>query len=69
MKSFEIGYKAYYHEVKEWSTEVIRAQDRRAALRVFARKRKLDLSVSPARWRWWDGEWLMVFAYAKPVAR
>jgi hypothetical protein len=67
MRTFEIGYKAYYQELKEWHTDNVRAMDKNSALKTFARRHRLNATQPADRWRWWEEDWLMVFAYIKSV--
>jgi hypothetical protein len=71
MKTFEVGYKSYYHETSDWCSDLITAKTEKEALRKFAklhRIKKPDLS-KPHEWKWWDGDWYMSFAYVKPVTK
>jgi len=66
---YEIGYKAYYRELKDWSCDYIKARDRKTALRRFSRVHRIPkaLRTSPRHWQWWEGDWYMAFAYIRAV--
>ncbi|MBI4547166.1 MAG: hypothetical protein HY707_04245 [Ignavibacteriae bacterium] len=69
MKTFEIGYKMYYHETSEWGVELVNARTIQNALKTFLRKGSIkdkNLSQAP-NWKWWEGDWYYAFRYSKEV--
>jgi hypothetical protein len=68
-KTYEVGYKGYYHEHSEWYTCYIQAGNEQQALRKFAGQHKINPvnGDDPENWRWEDGDWFMVFRYIKEV--
>ena len=69
-KTYEVGYKGYYHEYSEWHTCYIQAGSEQQALRKFANQHRIN-SVKgddPENWRWEDGDWYMAFRYIKEVS-
>jgi len=69
MKTFEIQYKCYYGETSDYGCEYVRARDKNAALRKFARSRgmyKVDLE-NVDNWRWESGVWFEKFKYIQEV--
>ena len=69
MKTYEVGYKAYYHEHTDWCADYIRATDKTAALKRFAKKHKITeaANTKPLYWHWWEEDWFMALAYIKPI--
>lgn len=68
-KTYEVGYKGYFHEQSEWYVHHLQARDEQQALRKFARERRIRSASKddPESWRWEEGDWLMVFRYIKEV--
>ena len=69
IKTFEVAFKAYYHETSDWCTDYIRAHNKGAALKTFARRHQIGKLGQPSNWRWWEGDRYMAFKFIKPVLR
>ncbi len=69
VKTFEVGYKGYYHEHSEWYTDYIEAEDEGHALAKFAKEHRFKLVAhgETGNCRWEEGEWFMAFQYIKEV--
>jgi hypothetical protein len=67
LRTFEVGYKGYYHEYSEWYTSFIRARDEQQALRKFAKEHRIKLVEGEdlENWRWEDGDWFMALRYIR----
>ncbi len=69
MNTFRIGYKSFYRETSDHHSDYIEADNRIAALKVFAKEHKIPKASrqQPDKWKWWDGEWLYEFRVVEPV--
>jgi len=67
MKTFEVGFKEYYYELSDWTSENIKARDEQDALRRFAKRHGLERTTDPTTWTWCEGDWHFTFRYIKPV--
>jgi len=64
VKTYAINYKSYYHELSDWCCDYVRARDKRAALRQFARRHHISIPKDyNVHWEWRDGDWLYVFRF------
>lgn len=67
--TFEIKYKSRLREYSEFGYEHIQARDEKAALKKFAKIKKLG-KVNPEKvdnWTWWDGDWFERFWTIRPI--
>jgi hypothetical protein len=61
LKTFEVVFKEYYHELSDWTSENIRATNERDALRSFAKRHGLRPMADPTTWEWYEGDWQFAF--------
>ncbi len=69
LKTYEIQFKCYYGETSDYGCTFIQARDQNAALRKFARQKRLG-KVDPGdadNWTWECGVWFERFKFIKEV--
>ena len=68
MKTFEVGFNEYYHELASWTFENVNARNKQDALRRFARRHGIrGIGTDATMWKWWEGDWYFTFRYIRPV--
>jgi len=62
-KLFSISYKLRYAETSDWGSEYLRANNKKQALSLFAKKRKISTAKfkSSDDWCWEEGVWSAQF--------
>jgi hypothetical protein len=70
LRIFKISFKLYYRELCDWGSEYVKAKNKRAALRNFAKRHGLQAASvrDPESWRWWEDDWYNAFHAIEEVS-
>jgi hypothetical protein len=68
-KTFAISYKLRYAETSDWETEYLSASNKKQALSLFAKTRKIPVAKFKNfnNWYWEEGVWFAQFWNIKQV--